>query len=108
MAIWFQGMFHDCAFSKPRQPQVDILVDRDRAVTPVVGRHERQTLLRMAVAKRTLGIVRFHTLALGFDPDLQQMYGLDRGIIELAMLDAGAGADALHVARLKDRLVAHA
>src|SRR5262249_59929563 len=50
-----------------------------------------------------LVVARRQVPPLRHDPDLQEMHRLERGRIELAVLDARAGAHDLHFARPDDR-----
>ena len=76
-----------------------ILMDFQRAVTPV-GRHdELQAVAALGFRKVLLGIRGRQALHLWHDPDLKEMHRVPFRGIEFGMADAGAGRHKLHIAR---------
>ncbi len=83
-------------------------MDRQGAVTPVTRAHEPPLVALFLARKQLLLVARLEAVALGQDPDLQQVRLLVLGVIELAVQHARAGRHALHFAGPDDRAVAHA
>src|SRR5437660_7580611 len=72
-----------------------VLVDRQRPVGCVRRGDEPQPSLLLGGGKRTLFVARLQALAVRQKPDLIKVHRLVARGIELAVLDAGAGAHAL-------------
>jgi len=74
-------------------------MDHERAIASV-GRADRaQVPALFAVGKPLLLVARADRLAIGLDPDLQEMHRLALRVIELAVAHAGAGRHDLDLAR---------
>jgi hypothetical protein len=73
-------------------------VDRDRAVAPIGRRHQAQPAALVGRAEVLLFVARCDATLAGQDPDLQEMRRVLRCMVVFAVLHAGAGAHALHVA----------
>ncbi|EFK96889.1 hypothetical protein LDC_1093, partial [sediment metagenome] len=85
--------------------QGGIGMDRHRAVAAVAGRHQRQPAA-LGRGVEVLLLVAWRDASLRrLDPDLQEVRGAVGGMVELAVLHAGAGAHALHVAGADDARV---
>ena len=90
---------HDLdAGRQPRRIGARILVDRHRAVGAVGRGHEPQPPALVLVGERLLLVAGRDAARGRLDPDLQEVHGLGRRGVELAVAHAGAGTHALHVA----------
>src|SRR5688500_10756779 len=100
----------DGLFARREQPAVDLCVlpHRDRAVAPFARGDEAEPAAPLLFGELALLVAGRVAAALGRDPDLQEVDGLLRRRVELAVRDARARAHALHLARADDRAVAHA
>mmetsp|Transcript_1065 Transcript_1065/g.2840 ORF Transcript_1065/g.2840 Transcript_1065/m.2840 type:complete len:213 (-) Transcript_1065:201-839(-) len=87
-----------------------IRMDRDRPAGSVAGRHQAQLAALGGGVEMLLLIARRDAAqgGVGLDPDLQEMRGPVLGVIELAVLNAGAGAHALHITGADDAAVGRA
>src|SRR6185312_5691207 len=77
--------------------EIDILMHRDAALAPVARGDQPPCAALLLVGESALLITRRQAVALGQNPDLQEMDGLGLGRVELGMADAGAGRHALHL-----------
>src|SRR3970282_1933702 len=73
--------------------------DRYRPARPVGRSHEAQPPALLAIGKSLLFIAGRNTRDVRLYPYLQEMRSLIRGMVELAVLNALAGAHALNVPR---------
>jgi len=73
-------------------------MDRHRAFGTVGRGHQRQLAALGVGVEVLLLVTRRDALAVGQDPDLQEMRRAVGSVVELAVAHAGAGAHALHVA----------
>ncbi len=101
-------MRHRLAGRQHGRIEVDILVDRHRAVAAVARADEAQLAALVVRAERLLFIARAQSFAFRNDPDLQEVHGLALRVIELAVTDARTCGHALHIARPNDRAGADA
>ena len=85
-----------------RRIKIDVLMNAQRAVAPVAGGNQAQPIGISGDGKNLLFVARRDSLALGQQPNLQQMHFVLRRGIEFAVQDAGPGAHALHLARPDD------
>ena len=85
--------------AEQRRVEIRVAVDRERSVARVARRDQPQLAAPLVGGEGLLLVARREALALGLDPDLQEVHGLRAVGIELAVLDAGARRHALHVAR---------
>ena len=80
-----------------------VLLDVDDVVALLVRSHEQQLAeLRLAREVQLL-IARRHAIAIGNDPDLQEMHRLRLRVVELAMANTRARTHLLHIARTNHR-----
>src|SRR5205814_613056 len=91
-----------------RGEQLDVLVHGDRAVVATLRSDQAERAAPPVVCEMSLLVARRGPVALGEDPDLEEVNGLARRGIVLAVRDAGARAHALHVTGSDDRAVPHA
>ena len=83
-------------------------MDRHRAVAAVPRADEPELAALLFGREGFLLVAGLESVALGQDPDLQEVHLVAFGGIELAVANARAGGHPLHVARFYDRAVAHA
>ena len=74
----------------------------------VRSRHQAQLSALVSVRKMFLFVARGDAALVGLDPDLQEMRGVIRRVVELAVLHAAAGTHALHIAGRNAFDIAHA
>lgn len=106
VAAFGEGVLETLPGGQLADVEIGVLVDRDGTVASRFGRDEVQ-LSRLNFGEGLLGIARLRVLEIGHDPDLQQMDRVRGGIVHLAVLDARARRDPLHIAAAHDGGVAH-
>jgi len=89
-----------------REPEVGVLMNRNRAVASCFAGHEMPRA-GGGILERLFTLAGSHTLAVGLNPDLQQMHRLVLGGVEFAVLHARTGGHVLHLARADHATVAH-
>ena len=95
-------------FAEQRGVQVDVLVDRHRAVATIAGPHQPQLSTFLIFRERLLLVPRRQPLLLGEYPDLKKVDRVRFGGIEFAVTHARAGGHPLDVTGPDNRTVAHA
>src|SRR4051812_49424373 len=94
--------------SKQARVETDILVDLDRSIAAIPRDDELETAPLLGLGKKLLVITRLGPLRAWLDPDLKKMRGFGLRSVVLAVRDAASGRQALHLAGLDGRPVAHA
>lgn len=88
--------------------ELHVLIDLERAVPAVMRDHADEFAGLKLLREGFLFVTGRQGFFLGQNPDLQEMDRLGFRVVELAVLDAGAGGHALDFAGFHDRAVAHA